>query len=173
MNAAIAQHLNILESAIVRVEEWSKVLFVVARGIGARFVSKKVVKMPSLLNRAQSPKQAEAAQDVLNRLNSDIDKLVIKLQKSNFFIVEQDPRCEGSFANYVYKRLGVDTQAIIESLHGDKVFAQEKLEKLVASIENMKQYLNEKATARFILDNGSFALGEVFVQTFKAVNRKA
>lgn len=45
MNAAIATHLNILESAIIRVEEWSKVLFVVAKGIGARFVSKKVAKV--------------------------------------------------------------------------------------------------------------------------------
>jgi len=45
MNAAIAQHLNILESAIVKVEEWANVLFVVAKGIGARFVSKKVVKV--------------------------------------------------------------------------------------------------------------------------------
>ncbi len=43
MNAAIAQHLNVVESAIVRIEEWANVLFVVVRGIGARFVSKKVV----------------------------------------------------------------------------------------------------------------------------------
>lgn len=45
MNAQIAQHLNIAESAITRIEEWAKVLFVIAKGIGARFVSKKVVKM--------------------------------------------------------------------------------------------------------------------------------
>ena len=45
MNAAIAQHLNVAESAIVRVEEWSNVLFAVVKGIGARFVSKKVVKV--------------------------------------------------------------------------------------------------------------------------------
>lgn len=43
--AAIAQHLNITESAIVRIEEWKNVLFVVCRGLGARFVSKKVVDM--------------------------------------------------------------------------------------------------------------------------------
>lgn len=42
---AIAQHLNIIESAILRIEEWAKVLFVVVKGIGARFVSKKVLKM--------------------------------------------------------------------------------------------------------------------------------
>jgi hypothetical protein len=41
---AIAQHLNTTESAIIRVEEWANVLFVVCRKLGARFVSKKVVK---------------------------------------------------------------------------------------------------------------------------------
>lgn len=45
MNAAIAQHLNVTESAIVKIEEWANVLFCVVKGIGARFVSKKVVKM--------------------------------------------------------------------------------------------------------------------------------
>jgi len=40
--AAIATKLNVLESAIVRIEEWANVLFVVAKGVGARFVSKKV-----------------------------------------------------------------------------------------------------------------------------------
>ncbi len=41
--AAIATKLNVLESAIVRVETWANVLFVVVKGLGARFVSKKVV----------------------------------------------------------------------------------------------------------------------------------
>lgn len=41
--AAVAQHLNIAESAIVRIEEWANVLFVVCRKLGARFVSKKVM----------------------------------------------------------------------------------------------------------------------------------
>ena len=44
MKTAIATKLNILESAIVRIEEWAHVLFVVIKGIGARFVSKKVVE---------------------------------------------------------------------------------------------------------------------------------
>jgi hypothetical protein len=43
--AVIAQHLNISETAIVRVEEWANVLFVVCRKLGARFVSKRVVKV--------------------------------------------------------------------------------------------------------------------------------
>jgi hypothetical protein len=41
---AIALHLNIAESAIIKTEEWANVLFVVCRRLGARFVSKKVMK---------------------------------------------------------------------------------------------------------------------------------
>jgi hypothetical protein len=41
----IANSLNIIETAIVRIEEWANVFFVVAKGIGGRFVSKKVVKV--------------------------------------------------------------------------------------------------------------------------------
>lgn len=48
MNAAIATKLNVLESAIVRVEEWAHVLFVVVKGLGARFVSKKVVELKKM-----------------------------------------------------------------------------------------------------------------------------
>jgi len=46
MNAAttaIANHLNVATSAIVEVQEWARVLWVRIKGIGARFVSKKVV----------------------------------------------------------------------------------------------------------------------------------
>jgi hypothetical protein len=52
---AIATKLNVLESAIVRIEEWTWVMFVVVKGLGARFVSKKVVaavKMETKLDRA-------------------------------------------------------------------------------------------------------------------------
>lgn len=42
---AVANHLNVVESAIVRVEEWANCLFAVVKGLGARFVSKKVVKV--------------------------------------------------------------------------------------------------------------------------------
>jgi hypothetical protein len=40
---AIATHLNVIESAIVKAEEWATVLFVVVKGLGARFVSKKII----------------------------------------------------------------------------------------------------------------------------------
>lgn len=42
---AIAQHLNVAEAAIVEVQEWARVLWVRVKGLGARFVSKKVTKM--------------------------------------------------------------------------------------------------------------------------------
>jgi hypothetical protein len=48
MNAAIATKLNVLESAIVRVEEWVNVLFVVVKGLGGRFVSKKIVETKAM-----------------------------------------------------------------------------------------------------------------------------
>jgi hypothetical protein len=55
---AIATHLNIAQTAIVRIEEWASVIFVVAKGVGARFVSKKInveeKKMETKLNRAES-----------------------------------------------------------------------------------------------------------------------
>ncbi len=46
MNAQIAQHLNVAEAAIIKIEEWANVIFAVVKGIGARFVSKKVAKAP-------------------------------------------------------------------------------------------------------------------------------
>lgn len=55
MNTAIAQHLNVAESAIVRVEMWANVVFAVVKGLGARFVSKKVLE-----GRALSVGQLEA-----------------------------------------------------------------------------------------------------------------
>ena len=42
---AIANHLNVAADAIVEVQEWARVLWVRVRGLGARFVSKKVVAM--------------------------------------------------------------------------------------------------------------------------------
>jgi hypothetical protein len=41
--AAIANHLNVAASAIVEVQEWARVLWVRIKGVGARFVSKKVI----------------------------------------------------------------------------------------------------------------------------------
>lgn len=43
MQAAIANHLNVAESAVIRVETWFNCLFAVVKGIGARFVSKSIL----------------------------------------------------------------------------------------------------------------------------------
>jgi hypothetical protein len=43
--AAIANHLNVDASAITEVQEWARVLWVRVKGLGARFVSKKVVEV--------------------------------------------------------------------------------------------------------------------------------
>ena len=48
MNSSIAAKLNVLESAIIRIEEWAHVLFVVVKGLGARFVSKEVVNVSQI-----------------------------------------------------------------------------------------------------------------------------
>jgi hypothetical protein len=45
MNAAIATHLNVAEQAIVEIQEWATVLWVRVKGLGARFVSKRVAEM--------------------------------------------------------------------------------------------------------------------------------
>jgi hypothetical protein len=39
---AIANHLNVATAAILEVQEWARVLWVRVRGLGCRFVSKKV-----------------------------------------------------------------------------------------------------------------------------------
>lgn len=50
---AIARHLNVAESAITRCEEWARVLFVVVKGLGARFVSKKIMSSNSNFGKRQ------------------------------------------------------------------------------------------------------------------------
>lgn len=52
--AQIATFLNVSPNQIKRVEEWKNVLFVVATGLGARFVSKKVLKMELTIATAKS-----------------------------------------------------------------------------------------------------------------------
>lgn len=67
MNAAIqiAKHLNVSHWQVVRTEEWARVWFTVIKGIGARFVSKKVVKMTAAeLN--GSTKQVAWAEKIRN-----------------------------------------------------------------------------------------------------------
>jgi hypothetical protein len=52
--ANIAAKFNVLESAIVRVEEWANVMFAVIKGIGSRFVSKKLKVEENKMNFTES-----------------------------------------------------------------------------------------------------------------------
>lgn len=74
MNTAIATKLNILESAIVRVEEWANVLFVVIRGLGGRFVSKKVIEVKKVESRQTISPEA-AAKIVSNSVGGNVKTL--------------------------------------------------------------------------------------------------
>ena len=62
--AAVAKHFNVTESAVVRCEEWAHVLFCVVRGIGARFVSKKVVGKMEFSQLQGSEKQIAWAEKI-------------------------------------------------------------------------------------------------------------
>lgn len=53
---AIANHLNVAADAIVEVQEWARVLWVRVKGLGARFVSKKVAEVKTM-NTFQEMKQ--------------------------------------------------------------------------------------------------------------------
>ena len=48
--AQIATSLNVFPNQIKKAEEWANVLFVVVTGLGARFVSKKVIKMDVIID---------------------------------------------------------------------------------------------------------------------------
>ena len=60
MNAAIASHLNVAQELILEVCEWATVLWVRVKGIGCRFVSKKVV----VKKMVGSEKQIKWAEDI-------------------------------------------------------------------------------------------------------------
>jgi len=59
MNTAVAQHLNVAAEAILEVQEWARVLWVRVKGIGARFVSKKVVEMNVEMIPIEAPREED------------------------------------------------------------------------------------------------------------------
>ncbi|MEM9264007.1 MAG: hypothetical protein AAGA46_00610 [Cyanobacteria bacterium P01_F01_bin.13] len=79
--AAIARHLNIAESAIVRCEEWANVVFCVVRGLGARFVSKKIVKV----TRSQVANQIASAVKKYDRENYQV-KVWVKAGRCRLYV---------------------------------------------------------------------------------------
>jgi hypothetical protein len=72
---AVANKLNVIESAITRVEEWAHVLFVVVKGLGARFVSKRVIRKMELEKLDGSDKQIAWAEDLRSQFIKQIDGL--------------------------------------------------------------------------------------------------
>lgn len=68
---AIARKLNILASAIIRVEEWATVLFVVIKGKGARFVSKSVVKFTKVLWKLTSSTRRQEGKKWVARITGE------------------------------------------------------------------------------------------------------
>ena len=92
--AAIAQHLNITKSAIVRIEEWANVLFVVCRRIGARFVSKKVVE--AVMN--------------LVRINTALESVVIDVETATGYIVRSATMGMSSYFVKRFVATGIDVR---------------------------------------------------------------
>ncbi|HEY9598398.1 MAG TPA: hypothetical protein V6D33_12070 [Cyanophyceae cyanobacterium] len=71
MILAIAQHLQVSPNQIIKIEEWANCYFVVIKGLGARFVSKKVV--------VSAPVQAP----VIQSYQVNLSKECRKVRKSN------------------------------------------------------------------------------------------
>ena len=94
--AAIAQHLNIAKSAIIKIEEWANVLFVVCRRIGARFVSYQIIKAMNEIDKPKvdtglklpelegSEKQIAWAESIREKAVAEI----FELQESNLEIIQ-------------------------------------------------------------------------------------
>lgn len=160
MNAQVAQHLNVAESAILEIQEWARVLWVRVRGIGARFVSKKVVKVDKIQEKRQ-------------QMATKLQKMAAKLEASDFWIFEED-ESRFSFAKHFYNRVGLGhaVQEAVNSLNGDQVLANERRTKLVAAIKNCCDFILNVASERFIKDNASFASAEVLSAWFKLANKK-
>jgi hypothetical protein len=58
----IAKHLQVNHWQITRVEEWAKVLFAVVKGLGSRFVSKKVI---SQMSNTPTERQSKYLEDLI------------------------------------------------------------------------------------------------------------
>lgn len=125
ITAAIATKLNVLESAIVKVEEWAHVMFVVVKGLGARFVSKKVTenKKMELAALEGSDKQVEWAEQIRASLLLEIKQLLVLKQE--------------------------DLQDYIEDKNNKKIdLCNLKIDKLKRAAE----FLYSCKSARFIID---------------------
>jgi hypothetical protein len=72
----IAQHLNIAQTAITKVESWANCLFVVAKGIGARFVSKQILKAEKAIDWQNDPRYGFAEEESTKNGNRENELLL-------------------------------------------------------------------------------------------------
>lgn len=79
--AAIANHLQVSPNQITKIEEWTNCYFVVAKGLGGRFVSKKVVA-----------KAAAAAAKLPTAYEVELSKLCRKVRKGNYTLAGRRQR---------------------------------------------------------------------------------
>lgn len=93
---AIAKHLNIVQSEVLRIEEWANCLFVVVKGLGARFVSKKVMEEIKLPNLKGTEKQVKWASDIriqtVRRLDIMVDHFSTRYAKKDREAVAEEVR---------------------------------------------------------------------------------
>jgi hypothetical protein len=109
--AQIATALNVSPNQIKRAEEWKNVLFVVVQGKGARFVSKKVIKM-DVLAQVESNNFASSYSEVYEWLKSNANpigwtssfvvaiddrKFTVKGVDGRWFSTESKPKTSSDF----------------------------------------------------------------------------
>jgi hypothetical protein len=105
--AAIANHLNVAASAIVEVQEWARVLWVRVRGIGARFVSKRIAEVKPVFN----------LEEELERREKETEANAAKAEAMVSEIMDSLPQWAADSAQY-----GKLFSAAIEIIEGETTF---------------------------------------------------
>ena len=119
--AAIARHLNVVESAITRCEEWAKVLFVVVKGLGARFVSKKVVNELTELQGSQVEWAASIRSNVVKAIKAQAKKELISPEQKEALMVTVNSKTDSSWwidNRFEFRNQNLSVGTIAERTHG-------------------------------------------------------
>lgn len=82
----VAQHLQVAADAIARIEEWANCLFAVVRGMGARFVSKKIAMTTQPKTITAYDYAAELAKMITDRTKSYNAKVWQKSDKVRVYV---------------------------------------------------------------------------------------
>jgi len=115
--AQIATSLNVSPNQIKRSEEWANVLFVVVKGLGARFVSKKVVKME--MTRSQLAKKIASDLDCTTKVWEKGGKVRVYLShrgKDYGFVEVTDQGLEFALTGYGNNAYGSDIRKSAEGI---------------------------------------------------------